>query len=399
MRSNPMKPPPNANTTPAAPAAGSAVAKPTASPAASDELLQLLAGQLSEYVLVLLDPDGTIIGWRGAAEQILGFTESEALGQPISLIFNDTDRALELPWLERSIAAADGRSEDDRWHVRKDGTRVWLTGTLQTIKDGSGQIRAFAKIMRDRTDLRAQIETLEQRVQAMEQQQRNRNVFFVRLMHEMRNALAPLSNANELIRRAAQSADLAFPLAMARRQLELLTRMVGDMLQLARIGVAQLQLQPERFDLCSELRLVADTVREAVQRRQQVLEVLVPPVPIEIEADRQRLHQIMFNLLSNAVKYTPEQGRIWLKATLEAQEAVIRVEDTGNGLPPELLPRLFGLFTRQAPEGPVDGLGVGLGLVKELVQAHGGTVEVRSEGLHKGSEFTVRLPLKVSTSP
>jgi PAS domain S-box-containing protein len=372
---------------------------PTTSHPSNDELLLLLVHQLSDHAVLLLDPAGTIIGWRGAAERILGYSEAEMLGQPISLIFSDTDQAHGIPLLERAIAATDGRSEDDRWHVRKDGTRVWITGTMQALRNAAGEVIAFAKIVRDRTDLRAQIETLEQRVEVLTQAQHDKDVFFVRLMHEMRNALAPLGNATELIRRAAQPSQLEFPLAVARRQLELLTRMVGDLFQVARIGVDQLQLQPERFDLCADLQLVAETVHEPVQRRHQVLEVLVPPAPIEIEADRQRVHQIVFNLLSNAVKYTPENGRIWLKATIEVEEAVIRVEDNGIGLAPELLPNLFHLFTRQAPHGPADGLGVGLGLVKELVQAHGGTVEVRSEGRDKGSEFTVRLPLKASLPP
>lgn len=379
--------------------ASRAVTPATTNQPSNDELLLQLVHQMSDHAVLLLDPAGTIIGWRGAAERILGYSEADVLGQPISLIFTDTDQAHGLPLLERAIAAADGRSEDDRWHVRKDGTRVWITGTIQAIRNTAGEVIAFAKILRDRTDLRAQIETLEQRVQALSQAQRDKDVFFVRLMHEMRNALAPLGNATELIRRTAQPAQLEFPLAMARRQLELLTRMVGDLFQVARISVDQLQLQPECFDLCGELQLVADTVREPVQRRGQVLEVLVPPAAIEIEADRQRVHQIMFNLLSNAVKYTPEKGRIWVKATVEGKDAVIRVEDNGIGLAPELLPSLFSLFTREAPQGPADGLGVGLGLVKELVQAHGGTVEVRSEGRGKGSEFTVRLPLTAGLSP
>lgn len=379
--------------------ASQAVTSATTNQPSNDELLLQLIHQMSDHAVLLLDPAGTIIGWRGAAERIFGYSEADVLGQPISLIFTDTDQAHGLPLLERAIAAADGRSEDDRWHVRKDGTRVWITGTMQAIRNAAGEVIAFAKILRDRTDLRAQIETLEQRVQALSLAQRDKDVFFVRLMHEMRNALAPLGNATELIRRAAQPAQLEFPLAMARRQLELLTRMVGDLFQVARIGVDQLQLQPECFDLCGELQFVADTVREPAQRRGQVLEVLVPPAAIEIEADRQRVHQIMFNLLSNAVKYTPEKGRIWVKATVEGKDAVIRVEDNGIGLAPELLPSLFSLFTREAPRGPAEGLGVGLGLVKELVQAHGGTVEVRSEGRDKGTEFTVRLPLRAGLSP
>ncbi|MCW7541411.1 PAS domain-containing sensor histidine kinase [Aquabacterium sp. A7-Y] len=359
----------------------------------SDAFVLSWLKQSTNYAAVMLDPQGTIIAWLGASEHVLGYSAEEVIGQPVSLIFTDEDRALGLPSLERSVAQAGSSSQDDRWHVRKDGTRVWFAGTIEAICGPSGEVLAYLKVMRDRTDLRATIETLEHRVEALTGAARCRSEFFARLVHELRNALAPISNATELIRRAAQPSRLEFPLAMVRRQLELLGRMVGDLFQITRAGANQLQLQVQRFDLAGELRLLAATVLPAFEEKRQQLRLCLPPAAVDIEADGARLQQLVVNLLDNANKYTPAGGTIWLKCTVEGRSAVIRVQDTGIGVPPELLPRIFDLFTREAADPATEGLGVGLSVVKELVDAHGGSVEVRSGGSGHGSEFTVRLPL------
>jgi len=141
------------------------------------------------------------------------------------------------------------------------------------------------------------------------------------------------------------------------------------------------------------LNETAAVVRSAAIAKMQDFTVLLPAAPLEIEADRERLHQIVFNLLHNAIKYTPEHGRIWLHCTLEPGFAVIKVEDTGMGISAELLPVIFNLFTQESPERSEGGFGVGLSLVKDLVDAHEGFVEVMCDGKGKGSVFAVRLPV------
>ena len=149
----------------------------------------------------------------------------------------------------------------------------------------------------------------------------------------------------------------------------------------------------ERLDLGRDLIEIAAAVRFDVERKAQSLDVLVPPAPLWINADKARVHQLVFNLLHNAIKYTPRGGNIWLQCTVEATQAVIKVEDTGVGIEPALLPIIFDLFTQENPHQSDGGFGVGLSLVKELVTAHQGFVEVRCEGKGRGTEFTVRLPL------
>ncbi|AKJ27357.1 chemotaxis protein methyltransferase CheR [Caldimonas brevitalea] len=375
------------------------MARPPAPPTASFEalaerLLQLFLAQTHEHAVALLDVDGTIVGWRGAAEHVFGYREAEVLGQPISLIFTEEDVERRTDRFERLAASVSGVEEDDRWHVRHDGTRIWLSGTIMALRDERNELVGYGKIMRDRTDLRARIETLEHRIEELEQSHRHKDVFFARLSHEVRNSLAPLRNAAELIRRTQNPAELRFPLSLVQRQLELLGRMAQDLTEVARAAAGKLTLAVERLDLNAQLQLCAEASRAHAEGKQQELQVLLPETSVELQADPERLQQVVFNLLDNAIKYTPEHGRIWLKLAIEGPDAVIRVRDTGRGMGPELLPRVFDLFTQGAPDEAEGGFGVGLSLVKDLVHAHGGTVEVRSEGGGKGSEFTVRLPMR-----
>lgn len=358
----------------------------------ADELLTLLWQQASDHAFVLLNVTGHVIGWRGSADNMFGYTEAEAMGKPMSFIFTQEDRDRGIPALELSVASIDGRSEDDRWHVRKDGTEIWVSGALLPLRS-HGKLVGFAKVMRDRTDLKAQIETLKSRADSTEQQLRDRASFFARVIHEVRNSLAPMRTASALIERAKDKAEMESPLAVIKRQVSLAERMMYDLADVARVSTGQLNLAQRCFDVHVALHQIAETCQGHANDKRQNLQVLTPPVPLMLHADPERFHQIIFNLLDNAIKYTPEGGRIWVKCTVEGAELAVRVQDTGVGIPAELLPRIFELFTQEEPSHSKGGFGVGLSLVKDLVSAHKGFVEVRSDGKGKGSEFTVRLPL------
>ena len=359
-----------------------------------ERALELLSQQAPDVAFVLLDAAGTINGWRGASESLFGYTETEAIGRNLDVIFAPEDLALGLADMERAVALAVGQSEDDRWHVRKDGVRIWVAGTLVALREG-GQHVGFAKLMFNRTNLRAQMETSINRLEHAHDALRGRDVFFGRLTHEVRNALGPIRSATELIeRRGDATAELRMPLSVVKRQVAQMERMLEDLAEVVRFGAGKLQLSKTRFDLGVDLREIAAAVHPDAVRKLQTLEVLVPPVPILLHADKARVHQIVFNLLHNAIKYTPRGGRIWLHCTVEAGEVVIKVSDNGNGIAPTLLPVIFELFTQENPHQSEGGFGVGLSLVKDLVDAHGGFVEVRSDGKDRGSEFTVRVPLE-----
>jgi signal transduction histidine kinase len=172
-----------------------------------------------------------------------------------------------------------------------------------------------------------------------------------------------------------------------------------DLTEVARFGAGKLQLVKSAFDLGIELQDIAATVISNATLKLQTVEVLVPPAAVIVEADKARVHQIVFNLLHNAIKYTPRGGRIWLHFTVEIDQAVIKVSDNGIGIPSTLLPVIFDLFTQENPHQAEGGFGVGLSLVKDLVDAHHGFLEVRSDGKDRGSEFTVRLPLRSPPGP
>jgi signal transduction histidine kinase len=173
-------------------------------------------------------------------------------------------------------------------------------------------------------------------------------------------------------------------------------RLVDDLMDLSRIGAGKVELRREKVAIQQILQRAAESVQPQARDHGHVLEIFLPGQPIFLKADPARLEQVFVNLLNNAIKYTQRGGHIWLKCTGEDEEVVMRVEDDGVGIPQDMLPRIFDLFTqvdstRKQAEG---GLGIGLALVKKLVSLHGGSVQVNSEGPGRGSEFTVRLPLR-----
>jgi PAS domain S-box-containing protein len=358
-------------------------------------MISLLMAQSRDHAFVLLDTDGVIVAWLGHSETIFGYTSEEAIGHSISLIFTPEDLEKDLDHYEQEVALANGHSEDDRWHLRKDGTRIWVTGTMNLLRDGAGGAVGLVKIMRDRTDLRSRLETLENRVLSLQESHARAERYLNTLGHELRNPVGVISNAAQLLCHAVTDEKLLKPVHIIQRQIALLERFSEDLVDVSRMKLNRLELHLESVHLQPLLADLAFAVQPRAQAKGLKLEVMQASAPIIVTADPSRLQQIVLNLLDNAVKYTPAGGTIWLKTTEEVSDAVIRVEDNGIGISAEILPRIFELFTQGpgAHEQSPDGLGIGLALVRELVELHQGEVLVRSSGPGKGSQFTVRLPL------
>jgi signal transduction histidine kinase len=224
---------------------------------------------------------------------------------------------------------------------------------------------------------------------------RRKDEFIAILSHELRNPLAPIRYALPLFRRGELDETAARALGVVERQVEHLTRLVDDLLDVSRITRGQIELRQEYVTLGSILTSAVEPASPAIAAARHTLELSVPDEPIWLYADPARVAQIVTNLLNNSAKYTPRGGRIILDAAREESEAVVRVRDTGIGIPPEALPNLFEMFhqvTARADKS-AGGLGIGLSLVKRLVEMHGGTVEAHSAGVGQGSEFVVRLPI------
>ena len=223
---------------------------------------------------------------------------------------------------------------------------------------------------------------------------RRKDEFLATLAHELRNPLAPIVNALTLIAQPEGVASVPRLLPIISRQVNYMVRLVDDLLEISRITSGKIELRTAETDLVGVLRNAIEANIAGINEKQLELSVSLPQIPLIVQGDAVRLEQIFTNLLNNAVRYTPNCGHIWVAAWQEDNSAVVSVRDDGIGILPGMLPRLFEMFSRSgARHGHQEGLGIGLCLVDRLVKMHGGTVEARSEGKDKGSEFIVRLPL------
>jgi PAS domain S-box-containing protein len=358
------------------------------------QLLGLFNEQAMDHALICMDRDGIVLGWLGAAEEVFGYSADEVVGKSLARIFTPEDQANGYDRYELEVAAMNSRSEDDRWHLRKDGTRIWGTGTVTAIRDAAGTPIGFVKIVRDRTDLRSRLVTLEAQAAALRDSRDRTHMFLKTLGHELRNPLGPVTNAVHIIGRLTADPHIAGALQIISRQIAVLTRLADDLMDVSRLETGKVELSLRRVDIRGLLQDAAQSVSRAASLKQLKLETILPDAPLFVNIDEARFQQVVLNLLGNAIKYTPEGGDIWVKATQDRKEVLVKVEDTGIGISAEMVSRIFELFT-QAPVATdmvPGGLGVGLAVVRQLVELHGGSVQARSAGVGKGSEFTVRIP-------
>jgi len=225
---------------------------------------------------------------------------------------------------------------------------------------------------------------------------RRQNDFLAMLAHELRNPLAPIRNAAQILRQAGGDVSTVESVAgVLERQIGLLVRLVEDLQDASRVGQGKMELRRERTELATIIRQAAEFVRPMYEQSKQQLVVSLPERPVSLYADPARLTQAIGNLLTNASKFTDRGGHVRVQAEANEHEAIIRLHDDGIGIAPEQLPRVFDMFAQvdTTVDRANSGLGIGLALVKSLVEMHGGTVAARSAGLGKGSEFTISLPL------
>jgi len=367
---------------------------------ATHELLKLLLDQAEEYALFLMAADGTVTDWFPGAEHVFGYAADEMVGRPATCLFNKDDIERGAERNEFEVAASAGRAEDDRWHMRSDGTQFWGSGVLFALRDPANKPIAYAKIVRNRTDVKTQTEALENQVKALARAHERKNIFLGTLAHELRNPLGALANAVELIRRSGPGDPVgAHALQIIDRQAAALRRLIDDLMDTTRIGAGKMDLQPKLIDLKDVAHAAAASSRPLAQARDQAFEEILIAGPVPVNGDSMRLQQVFANLLDNAFKYTPRNGKIVFNVTTEGGDAIVRVEDTGVGMSADVLPKVFELFTQETASQQISpgGLGLGLPLVRKLVELHGGTVQARSDGRDKGSVFTVRLPLAGAT--
>jgi signal transduction histidine kinase/ActR/RegA family two-component response regulator len=297
----------------------------------------------------------------------------------------------------RQVAAAAGYRAVQSTPLRS--RRGELLGVLSTHfrrahRPSERDLRMLDLYARQASDLIERLRAEE----ALKDADRRKDEWLAMLAHELRNPLAPIGNAVQFLRlEGPTDPDLQNARDIIERQLRQMTRLVDDLLDVSRITRGKLTLRQEPVSLGAVLTNAVESSRPLIEAAGHDLAVSLPPEPILVEADPTRLAQAFLNLLNNAAKYTPQGGRIGLSAERQGGVAVVRVRDTGIGIPALMLPHIFDLFTQvdRSLERSQGGLGIGLTLVKRLVEMHGGGVEARSEGPDQGSEFVVRLPVIV----
>jgi PAS domain S-box-containing protein len=333
--------------------------------------------------------------------EMTGCSEAELLGRSFSEIAPPEDRdsiAKDFVRLCRGEIADYGVQTR---YVRKDSGIVWVDVTVNVLRDASGEPFHVVAVVQDITERKRMEEEIAQYVEALKEADRCKDEFIATLAHELRNPLTPIRSCVQMFRLCAPGdRDFEWCRNLIEQQVAHMSRLVDDLLDISRITRNKLELKKEKIPLTQVLDGAVQSTRSVVEQRGHRLTVTTPPEPIEIVADTVRLTQVFVNLLHNAAKYTPQGGHIELTAEREGNVAVLRVKDNGIGLAPDKLPFIFGIFyqAERVYEQGQGGLGIGLTLVKRLVEMHGGTVEARSAGLNQGSEFIVRLPVSLEES-
>ena len=257
-------------------------------------------------------------------------------------------------------------------------------------------VRVSALVSAVQTALRARRRQYQARehLMALQEADRRKDEFLAILAHELRNPLAPIRNSLHILRLTAPADSATEEVgAMMERQVNHMVRLVDDLMEVSRITRGKIELQRERVELAGVLRAAVETARPLIEGAGQKLTLSIPPDPLTMVGDAVRLSQVFANLLNNASKYTDAGGRIWLTVRRRNADILVSVRDDGRGMAPEVLSRIFDPFVQGDGHRTQSGLGIGLTLVKRLVEMHGGQVEARSAGPGQGSEFLVRLPL------
>jgi PAS domain S-box-containing protein len=341
--------------------------------------------------VVVTDPQGRITLLNPVAQALTGWS-AEALGQPLEAVFHivheTTRKTVENPVSQVIRLGAVVGLANHTVLIAKDGTELAIDDSGAPIRDARGRIVGVVLVFRDITQRRGS-------ERALEDADRRKDEFLAMLAHELRNPLAPIRNAAHTLALLGTGDDrVRWVSGVIERQVGLMTRLVDDLLDVSRITSGKITLQRTTVSVRDVLAQAVETARPLAESRGQALEVDVPEDAGWVDGDPARLAQAVGNLLDNAIKYTDDGGRIGLRARVEAHEVVIVVEDSGVGVDPELLPHVFDLFIQadRSLERKQGGLGLGLTLVRRLVEMHGGRVEAASAGPGLGSAFTIRLP-------
>lgn len=376
----------------------------------SEEHLRLVIENAREYAIFSTDVQGHVTAWNSGAERLLGHTGQEMLGRQVDDIFTPEDRQAGLPAKEMRTALRDGRVGSECFHVRKDGKRFWSSGALMSMQDAAGHMLGFVRILRDRSEaqqaeqalqgsqaeLVAALETNEKVRHALEAANSAKDRFLAVLSHELRTPLTPVFMAVQLLsRRDDLPSAVQDALALIHRNVRVQSRLIDDLLDLTHISRGTLEIQRNPMDLHKAVQEAVEVCQADLQAREQTLTLHLNAQRHAARGDATRFQQVVWNLLKNASKFTPAGGTISVTSTQAGQRFFLDVHDSGVGIAPEVLPRIFHAFEQGGAEVTREfgGLGLGLAISRATVEAHGGILRARSPGLGQGATFSIEIPL------
>ncbi len=347
-----------------------------------------------DYAIFMLDPLGVIATWNAGAERMHGWTADEIVGRHLSVLFPEEDVREGKPAAELHAAAMGSSSEQEGWHVRKDGTRFWVSVAVTAIREADGTLSGYAKVVRDLTERRRGEEARRQ-LEVARDAVRSRDEFLTIVSHEFRTPLTTLQLELQAALKALVDGEPIAAvhrdrLARLQRHVTRLDELVQALTNVGRLASGELRVRREAFDLGEALRELVERWRPVAQRQRSDL---VADVDCAIAGswDRERICEAISAVLSNAVKYGA--GRpIHVRARRDEGTATIEIEDQGQGIAPEDQARVFERFERAVPVSHYGGFGVGLWVARQIAIAHGGDIAIRSKP-GEGSCFTFRLPL------
>ena len=359
-----------------------------------DQRFRLLVEGVTDYAIFMLDPDGHIVSWNSGGERIKGYRADEVIGRHFSLFYTQEAVDRGHPDHELEVARDEGRFEEEGWRVRKDGTEFWANVVITALFDDDGQLRGFGKVTRDMTERRIAAEAEREAREAAERANRVKSEFLSGMSHELRTPLNGVLGFAQLLALddlTDQQRDAVEQIAKAG---ELLLGLVDELLDISRIEADQMtvSLEPVHVGamLADCLELIGPIAGE------HGIRLVAPPgrqADVYAVADQQRLKQVVMNLLSNAIKYNRPGGTARVGVAVPDHRVRISVSDTGPGVRPEEIAKLFTPFERLGAAGTgIAGTGLGLALSKRLVELMQGTIEVTSS-LGAGSTFSIDLPL------
>lgn len=368
----------------------------------SEERLRLAAQTTNDFAIIVQDQDGKIVSWNAGAERVFEYAPDEVIGEDIAIIFTPEDQTDAIPQEERQLAARDGHADDDRWLITKSGRRIYCSGVVTPINDPA--FTGFAKIARDLTERKMRDEAnqlaFEVEQAAREQESLSNQLkddFIAVLSHELKHPLNLINVKAEMLPRLPEARGIASIEEAAdaiRRSVKNQAQIIDDLLDLSRIRTGKLSLDLTHVNIADLLSVIRDASEIDAHERGINLTVKGIEKPVFAQADPVRCDQILWNLMSNALKFTASGGTIDIALSLDEDMLRVDVSDTGQGIDSSFLPHIFEMFKQQpgVRARGRGGLGIGLALVKQLVDMHGGRIAAQSEGAGKGTCVSVWLP-------